>query len=394
MKICFVGPLLISFHSFSQQLFQFPSGTQTRVSSFENLNGEKGSGGRTNKTAKGNAFEFVKKGETKTLLDISGEGTVQRIWMTFNRSPRMLRSLRLKMYWDHQSKAAVDVPVGDFFGYNLGKDIAFESALFSSGEGRSFNCYIPMPFRKGARITVTNEGEDVCKLFFDVDVLMTKIPADGLYLHAYWSRSKGEKLGDDFELLPKVIGKGRFLGASFGLITDPAYGRKNGWCEGEVKMYIDDDTDYPTYNGTGTEDYIGSAWGLGKFVNQFQGCTVANDSTGEYNFYRWHVPDAIYFTKNIRVTIQQMGGGMTTDVREVLQKGARLQPISVETSQGFQRLLENSKMTDLNDPNFPEGWVNFYRLDDYSSLSLFYLDTPSSTLPSLPAVSERVKGLK
>ena len=124
----------------AQEIFQMPKNVQSRVSSFENLNGLKGNGGRTNKTAKGNAFETIKEGETKTLLDINGQGTINRIWLTVNRSALMLRSLRLKMFWDGEAKTAVDVPLGDFFVYNLGKGVAFQSEFFSSGEGRSFNC--------------------------------------------------------------------------------------------------------------------------------------------------------------------------------------------------------------------------------------------------------------
>jgi len=30
----------------------------------------------------------------------------------------------------------------------------------------------------------------------------------------------------------------------------------------------------------------------------------------------------------------------------------------------------------LDDPNFPDGWVNFYRQDDVSSVAYFYLDRP------------------
>ena len=70
-----------------QQLFQMPKTSDSRLSSFENPNGVKGNGGKTNKTAKGNAFETLKEGETKTLLDVNGQGIVQRIWLTVNRSP-------------------------------------------------------------------------------------------------------------------------------------------------------------------------------------------------------------------------------------------------------------------------------------------------------------------
>ena len=32
------------------------------------------------------------------------------------------------------------------------------------------------------------------------------------------------------------------------------------WGEGEVKFYLDDDEEFPTICGTGTEDYFGGAW--------------------------------------------------------------------------------------------------------------------------------------
>ena len=306
--------------SSAQQIFQMPKNVESRVSSFENPNGIKGNGGKTNKTAKGNAFETIKESETKTLLDVNGHGIIQRIWLTVNRSPVMLRTLRLKMFWDGETKPAVDVPMGDFFVFNLGKDAPFQSEFFSSGEGRSFNCYIPMPFRKHAKITLTNEGKETCMLFYDVDFLVTAVPADALYFHAYWTRKWTGQPGDDFEMLPKVKGRGRFLGVSVGLNVDSSYG-KTWWGEGEVKIYLDGDSKYPTINGTGSEDYLGSAWGLGKFVNRYQGCTIASDSTREYNFYRWHVPDAIYFNKDIRVVIQQIGGGMSTEVQQLFKKG-------------------------------------------------------------------------
>jgi hypothetical protein len=159
-------------------------------------------------------------------------------------------------------------------------------------------------------------------------------------------------------------------------------------------MYLDGDTKYPTINGTGSEDYLGSAWGLGKFVNRYQGCTIASDSTREYNFYRWHVPDAIYFNKDIRVTIQQIGGGMSNEVQELFKKGVKLQPVSVAKSDGFLRLFEMENAPSLNDNNFPEGWVNFYRIDDYSSVSYFYLDKPTNNLPALPGVNERVRNVR
>ncbi|MES1226316.1 MAG: glycoside hydrolase family 172 protein [Bacteroidota bacterium] len=388
--------LLLTFIVFevsAQQLYQMPANAKSRLSSFENPDGVKGNGGKTNKTAKGNAFEWMKPGETKILLNTNGEGTVQRIWLTIDQNPVKLRSLRLQMFWDGATKPAVDVPLGDFFCNNLGKKIAFQSALFSSGEGRSFNCYIPMPFRKSAKILLVNEGKETVMLFYDVDFVLGKVPADALYFHAYWARQNNDKLGDDFVILPKVNGKGRFLGLSAGLNADPLYGQ-TWWGEGEVKMYMDGDTKYPTINGTGSEDYIGSAWGLGTFTNLYQGCTLASDSLKQFVFYRLHIPDAIYFNSDIKVVIQQIGGGDTKTVRDLINKGVNLKPITVALPDSFIRLFESPATPPVTDEKFPEGWVNFYRVDDYSSVSYFYLDKASSNLPPLAPLDVRTKDVK
>ena len=396
MKIACTSVFLLFawvFTTNAQQLFEMPKNAESRLSSFENPNGVKGQGARSNKTAKGNAFEVMQAGETKTLLDIKGEGMIQRIWMTIDQTPVRLRSLRLQFFWDNSAKPAVDVPMGDFFVYNTGRQVAFESALFSSGEGRSFNCFIPMPFRSAARVLLINDGKEPVKLFYDIDFLLQKLPGEALYFHAYWTRQMSSQLGEDFLVLPKINGAGRFLGMSVGLNTDSAYG-KSWWGEGEVKMYLDGDVQYPTIAGTGAEDYIGSAWGLGVFTNLYQGCTVASDADRQYNFYRWHVPDAIYFKTDIRVTLQQIGGWGKNEVRDLLQKGVNLKPITVDGPGGFVRLLDIQNPPAITDENFPDGWVNFYRVDDYSAVSYFYLDKPVSGLPPLAPLEIRTKNIK
>ena len=390
MRILLAVVFLLSAGALTaQRLYEMPANAQSRLSSFENPNGVKGNGGKTNQTAKGNAFEWVMPGQTKTLLNTKGEGIIQRIWLTIDQTPVKLRSCRLQFFWEDASKPAVDVPLGDFFGYNLGKKTAFESALFSSGEGRSFNCYIPMPFKKAAKVLFINEGKDTVMLFYDIDYTLQKLPANTMYFHACWSRQRQSAPGDDFVVLPTVKGRGRFLGMTVGLNTDPSY-KTSWWGEGEVKMYMDGDTKYPTINGTGSEDYIGSAWGLGAFTNLYQGCTVANDTTGQFNFYRFHIPDAVYFNTDIRVHFQQIGGWDREHLREIYKSGARLVPVTVAGNGVFYRLFEMKNAPRLPDENFPDGWVNFYRCDDYSAVAYFYLDKPVDDLPALAPVSERL----
>jgi hypothetical protein len=161
------------FHFCSaQELFRMPANTRSTISSFENLNGEKGQGGKTNQTAKGNAFESIKSGETKTLLNVKTAGTIQRIWITIgDRSPEMLRSLHLQMFWDDALQPAVDVPFGDFFCAALGKPVAFQSALFSNPEGRSFNCYIQMLSGNPRRWLLQTKAKKTCNYFSLISIL-------------------------------------------------------------------------------------------------------------------------------------------------------------------------------------------------------------------------------
>jgi hypothetical protein len=386
--------LLSSVPAIGQNLYDVPTSVKTRWSSFENPEAKPGSGAKENKGAKGHAFDIIPAHGKQTMLNVSGSGIINRIWLTVNeRSPVMLRSVRLEMYWDNASTPAVSAPLGDFFGIGLGRKIAFESELFSDPEGRSFNCFVPMPYKTAARIEIINDSATPVTLFFDVDFTeLQKHEKPVLYFHSYWSRENKTKLGRDFVVLPSIKGKGRFLGMNVGVIADSSYG-KSWWGEGEVKMYLDDDSQYPTLAGTGTEDYIGTAWGQGAYSNRYQGCPVADEKMRQWCFYRFHVPDPVFFQTQCRVTLQQVGGEMTEFVRALAQNGAKLQPISVAGDK-FVKLLEMNPVPDIRDASFPKGWTNYYREDDVSATAYFYLDKPVNGLKAIAGVIERTAGLK
>ena len=190
------------------------------------------------------------------LAEVSGRsGTVRRFWVTINdRTPEMLRGIRLDMFWDGADKPAVSAPIGDFFGHGLGRMATFQNALFASPEGRSFNCYIPMPFKTGMKVAVTNETQsNLAMFFFDIDcTLGDKLPENTAYFHAHFRRENPTQLQKDYEILPKVAGRGRYLGANIGVIPNTGRWSCAWWGEGEVKIYLDGDTDLPTLCGTGT----------------------------------------------------------------------------------------------------------------------------------------------
>jgi hypothetical protein len=391
----FASPVVIfSQVSPGKSLFEFDNNSTIHWSSPENRNGIKGAGGKENNEAKGHPYDSIGAGKTYSLLDVQAHGIIKRIWITINdRSPEMLRSLKIEMFWDNETKPAVSVPFGDFFGLGLGKTLSYENALFTTGEGRSFVCYIPMPFKKAAKIVVTNESnKKLNNIFFDVDYEVLKNwNADNLYFHAYWHRDTATELAHDFELLPQVKGMGRFLGVNVGVNANPLY--KESWFgEGEVKMYLDGDKEYPTLNGTGTEDYISSAWGQGKFINHYSGCTFASDSSLQYAFYRFHIPDAIYFKNDCRVNLQQIGGAPTDNVAAYQQNNSPLIAVTTDNGKLYHQYNNNNPLQ-LNNKTLPKGWTNFYRSDDVAATAYFYLNKPSNNLPSLQDVSLRCYNL-
>jgi len=377
-------------------LFEKPPGVQTRWASFENPTAGRNCAGLENKGGKGHPSDCLAAGKTRTLLDVSESGIIRRIWMTIDdRGPEMLRSLRLDMFWDHAAQPAVSCPLGDFFGIGLGRRAPFESGLFSDPEGRSFNCFIPMPFRESARITLTNESShDLAHLFYDVDLeVNVKHTAETLYFHTHWRRESPNELGREYLILPAVRGSGRFLGCNIGVIADPVY-EETWWGEGEVKIWLGDD-EHATLCGTGTEDYIGTAWGQGAYAHKSQGCLVADKANRQWAFYRYHVDDPVYFDGGCKVAIQTIGGSLKPKVIELKRKGASVIPVSIYTGSMIPTLLllDLPQPVDLEDPTLPDGWCNFWRQDDWSSAAYFYLDSPGGVLAALAPQPARVAGL-
>ena len=367
-------------------LYAIPEDIVTRWATPENPSGEPGAGGGARGGRKGSAFFPLRSGDERVLAQAAGSsGTVRRIWITISdRSPEMLRGIRFEIRWDGARTPAVSAPLGDFFGLGLGRIAPFESALFASPEGRSFSCFAPMPFGAGMKISVANEtARDLEMFFYDVNyTLGDKHPADSVRFHGHWRRENPTALGEDYEFLPRVEGRGRFLGANMGIIADRERYSSSWWGEGEVKIWIDDGGELPTLCGTGTEDYIGTGWGQGRFSHLYSGCPVADAAAMQYSFYRYHLPDPIWFTESVRATVQQIGC-WSPETRTYLQN--RPEPI-VAADPGRRAL-------DLSEEGEADDYGLFERSDDWSSCAYFYLDRPENDLCPLPGVETRTAGL-
>ncbi|RKX34412.1 MAG: DUF2961 domain-containing protein [Verrucomicrobia bacterium] len=380
-----------------KKLYQMPENkVQSRWISLENKTGEKGAGGKANFGRKGSACTNLAAGETLVLADLKGSGTIRRIWITISeRDAQATRGLKIEMFWDGASRPAAQGPIGDFFCHSQGRMLRFENACFSSPEARTFNCTIPMPFKESAKLQLVNESEKEITVFFDINCTLDEIH-DGqmLYFHSYWRRENPTKTREDMAILPKISGKGRFLGCNLGVKINEQM-NNFWWGEGEVKAYLDGDDEYPTLCGTGTEDYIGTGWGQGLFVNRFQGNHFIDAEDGKqvddstfakaYGFYRFHIPDPVYFYEDIKVVIQVMGGAYYSALLECMDKnpGIKLMKAGDGTRYYTREELEAR----------PEHAEVLERFDDYTATAYWYMDKPQNELPEIADVSERIKDL-
>ena len=317
------------------------SDAKTRSISPENFTGEKGKAGMADPADKDkpnvanaayaardlgqgwkvNPYIRIKSGETYTLAEITGPGAIQHIWMTPTGN---WRYSILRFYWDDETEPSIECPVGDFFAMGWGSYAQLSSLAICVNPGSAFNCYWTMPFRKKCRITMENiNDKDPMTLYYQIDYTLTEVPSDAAYFHAQFRRSNPNE-SSNYTIVDGIKGKGQYAGVYM------AWGvHNNGWWgEGEIKFYMDGDTQYPTICGTGTEDYFCGSYDFDTAKKNAAGVTEVNYTEfctpyaglhqvvrgdGHYNvmqrfgLYRWHVMDPVRFDKDLRVTIQDLG---------------------------------------------------------------------------------------
>ncbi len=308
------------------------SDAKTRSISPENFTGEKGKGGMAtlddkdirNKANASNAardlgqgwkvnpFIIIKPGETFTLAEIEGSGAIQHIWMTPTGNWKF--SI-IRMYWDDETEPSVECPIGDFFAMGWNQYAPLNSLAICVNPGSAFNCYWQMPFRKKCRITMENINDnDEMRLYYQIDYTLTDVPDDAAYFHAQYRRSNPNETSV-YTILDNVKGKGQFVGVYM------AWGVNNNgwWGEGEIKFFMDGDTEFPTICGTGTEDYFCGSYNFDRDGQYKEFCTPysglhqvirpdgAYRSQQRFGLYRWHILDPIRFEKDLKITIQDLG---------------------------------------------------------------------------------------
>lgn len=316
-------------------------------------------------TTGGNSDRWpIKPGETKEVFNQQGPGVISHIWYTIAAQGMMhLKELVMRIYWDGNAKPSVETPVGDFFGLNLGEYVIYESEYLACSPGKSLNCYFAMPYRKSARITITNEGEHAVGSFYsNIDYMsVPALPDDTLYFHAQYRQAApcpppgpdaepgGKNLDGKYNyVFAETRGRGHLMGVTLGWLQNS----ENWMGEGDDMIFVDDETK-PVITGTGSEDYFLGSWNFGgrdgarAFAHHMYGAPMIGLPErigGRYLVYRWHGDNPVTFTRYLKHTI------------------------------------EHGHANDRND--------NFY------SCCYWYQSEPYTNFPALPPVAERTPRLK
>jgi len=226
---------------------------RTRCVNAENPTGGKGTAASAasalGPSRKGSpCIQTVKAGENVTLMDVDGPGVIRHIWMTVTdrtspTGPNVLRNLILEFYWDGEKTPSAQCPIGDFFCCGHAQACRVNSVPVVVVPNRGFNCYFSMPFEH-ARIVLRNDhNEDVPAFFYQIDYTeYDSLPVGTMRFNAQWRRERVTEPARDYVVLDGVHGRGAYIGTYLALTALES----RWWGEGEVKMYIDGDDQYPT----------------------------------------------------------------------------------------------------------------------------------------------------
>jgi D-arabinan exo alpha-(1,3)/(1,5)-arabinofuranosidase (non-reducing end) len=300
------------------------SETRTRSISPENFTGAPGLGGRAIEGTGASAARDlgrgwkvspsvrIEAGSTFELARIEGPGAIQSMWLT---GRRISRDIILRVYWDEQQQPSVEAPLGDFFGVGWGTFAQLSSLPVAVNPNNGLNCFWRMPFRRSAQVTLENRGADAFVCYYQINYALESIADEAAYFHAQFRRVNPLPYKDVYTVLDGVQGQGQYVGTYLAVgVTNTGW-----WGEGEIKFFIDDDGEFPTICGTGTEDYFGGAydWDVdgqyATYTTPFLGMHQVLRPDGLYRsqmrfgMYRWHIMDPIRFHRCLRVTLQALG---------------------------------------------------------------------------------------
>jgi hypothetical protein len=256
-------------------------------------------------------FEIHKNGQI-VLADLKGPGKINYFYLTDDTGGNWYPGLVLKVYWDGETNASIEVPLEDFFGIIGGRSVDFESAFFQIHHF-CYMCYLPMPFSREAKVVLANDGDrDYSqKLAYGLDFVSdVSYSSEKSRLHCEWRRSN--PVANGLHTILEANGRGQYVGS----FLQVASRNRNIWFgEGDTIFHLDGQV---MHHSPGTEDEYGACWegpGWGIFSNSTCGHLLNRE--GVNRMYRWYVANPVRFQNSLKVEIQnQHDNGTATTAGE------------------------------------------------------------------------------
>jgi hypothetical protein len=322
-------------------------------------------------------FISLKPGETATLMEADGAGSIARMWVTTQDWPdpgrfkvkraHILRKLLLRAYWDGETVPSIDCPLGDFFGAGFAEYREYHSLVMGMSSG-GFYSYFPMPFGAHARVEIVNESDEpVPHFYYAVTYLaFDRLDEDVGRFHAKWRRATTEA-GTPYTLL-EAKGRGHFAGCILSMQQAP-WKQGFDYLEGDEQIYIDGEP-FPSIHGTGTEDYFNAGWYFlnGAFAAPYHGVILKDDMRSRIIAYRFHIADPIPFERSLRVDMEH--GGPNADAEAIRRAAGK--PVDLGA-------------VDWSGANDTPGC-------DYASVAYWYQTEPHTDFAPMPPVEKRLPG--
>lgn len=273
------------------------------------------------------------------ISDITGPAVITNIHSTAHAwrqeaqedSALLARGVMIEIEFDDSTQLAVRVPLGDFFadGNGLGE---YFSSPFIEHAPKSYNCFIPMPFARRARVWLRNETKhDISNYsFVEFHRLAEWDPGLG-YFHATWKRFAFPLHGSSDQHFFHIDGRGHLLGTAWTVTTDePFFNNMNFVMEGNVEVRIDDEHD-PVADYLGSEDSFGFSWGFQKpFGGLHNGLAyICGENPAQIIAYRFRDQNVIPFDKSLDLRVDwshefQKNESFQTKMREINRAGGGL----------------------------------------------------------------------
>lgn len=278
--------------------------------------------GLSTKAVSGEQTVTVPAGKSVNLFTASGAGAITKITVKLGDLAELgddwnvLAELAISAYWDGESVPSVWTTLGGFFGSTCGTTPYSSLPLGVYADGTMYASWY-MPYSNGAKLVLQNDGDSDRKITYSVEKKsLTQAEADGLLrFHAKWNRLtdplRDERFPDASIL--SVNGSGRFVGMSMHIykeygVGDPSCHPEWWWGEGDEKFFVDGEK-FPSWFGTGSEDYFGYAWGSwNPFDYPYHAQPFTNGGMwgiGNRLNNRFHILDQIPFTESFDAYIEK-----------------------------------------------------------------------------------------